>query len=171
MMPRPPRLAAWLLSCRVADDWREFVLGDLAEEFDARSAASPRAARRWYWRQALRCLASPPKTAPAARASCSAESDSTGDPFMRTFLADLRYGSRALLRAPSFTLAVVAVLALGIGANTAIFAIVNTVLLRPLPIDQPDQVVRLFHVPPQSTFPGMTRFSVSPANFYAASSC
>jgi len=40
------------------------------------------------------------------------------------------------------------------------------VLLRPLPLDEPYRVVRLFHVPPQSAFPGMTRFSVSPANFY-----
>ena len=50
---------------------------------------------------------------------------------MRTFLADLRYGVRALFRVPSFAIAIVAILALGIGANTAIFSIVNTVLLRP----------------------------------------
>jgi predicted permease len=85
---------------------------------------------------------------------------------MRTFLADLRYGFRALVRVPSFTIAVVAVLALGIGANTAIFSIVNAVLLRPLPYEEPNRLVRLFHVPPQSTFPGMRTFSVSPANFY-----
>ena len=85
---------------------------------------------------------------------------------MRTLMADVRYASRVLFRAPSFTIAVVAVLALGIGANTAIFSIVNAVLLRPLPFDEPAQVVRLFHVPPQDAFPGMPRFAVSPANFY-----
>ena len=85
---------------------------------------------------------------------------------MRTIAADLRYGLRVLLRAPSFAVAVIAVLALGIGANTAIFSIVNTVLLRPLPYDEPDRLVRLFHVPPQSTFPNMPTFSVSAANFY-----
>src|SRR3954471_5584602 len=85
---------------------------------------------------------------------------------MRTLTADVRYALRVLVRTPSFALAVVAVLALGIGANTAIFSIVNAVLLRPLPFDDPDRLVRLFHVPPQSTFPGMKRFSVSAANFY-----
>src|SRR4029450_5429052 len=85
---------------------------------------------------------------------------------MRTLFADLRYGLRVLTRTPSFTAAVVAVLALGIGANTAIFSIVNAVILLPLPLDDPGAVVRLFHVPPQDTFPGMTQFSVSPANFY-----
>jgi len=85
---------------------------------------------------------------------------------LRTLAADLRYAFRVLVRTPSFLIAVVAVLAIGIGANTAIFSIVNAVLLRPLPFDEPGRLVRLFHIPPQSTFPGLKRFSVSPANFY-----
>ena len=85
---------------------------------------------------------------------------------MRTLLADFRYALRVLVRTPSFALAVIAVLALGIGANTAIFSIVNAVLLRPLPFEEPDRLVRIFHVPPQATFPGQATFSVSPANFY-----
>src|ERR687891_2298186 len=85
---------------------------------------------------------------------------------MRTVFADLRYAFRVMSRTPSFAVAVVAVLALGIGANTAIFSIVNAVLLRPLPFEQPEGIVRLFHVPPQDTFPGMPTFAVSPANFY-----
>jgi putative ABC transport system permease protein len=81
-------------------------------------------------------------------------------------LADLRHAFRVISRAPSFAIAVVAVLALGIGANTAIFSIVNAVLLRPIPFEEPERLVRLFHTPPQSAFPGMSRFSLSPANFY-----
>ena len=85
---------------------------------------------------------------------------------MRTILSDFSLALRVLGRAPSFALAVIAVLGLGIGANTAIFSIVNAVLLRPLAFPDSDRLVRLFHVPPQSTFPGIKLFSVSPANFY-----
>src|SRR5919112_5708471 len=85
---------------------------------------------------------------------------------MRRVIADVRYAWRVLFRAPAFSIAVIAVLALGIGANTGIFSIVNAVLLRPLPFGEPDRLVRLFHVPPQDTFPGMPTFSVSAANFY-----
>jgi putative ABC transport system permease protein len=157
MTPSPPRLAERLIARRLGGDRREFVLGDLAEEFAVRASAAPAAARRWYWRQALRCLrggGAPPIITPVRRT-----------PFMRSFLADLRLSLRVFRRAPSFALAVVAVLALGIGANTAIFSLVNAVLLRPMPYPEPERLVRLFHTPPQSTFPGIMTFSISPANF------
>ena len=84
---------------------------------------------------------------------------------MRTLLSDVSHAFRVFVRAPSFAAAVVAVLALGIGANAAIFSIFNAVLLRPLPFDDANGLVRLFHTPPQTSFPGIPRFSVSPGNF------
>jgi len=57
------------------------------------------------------------------------------------------------------------IMALGIGANTAIFSIVHAVLLEPLPFRDVDRVVQVWHTPPQKSFPGMTRFAVSAANF------
>jgi len=80
---------------------------------------------------------------------------------MRTLFADLRYAFRMMSRAPSFAVAVVSVLALGIAANTAIFSIVNAVLLRPLPFEEPERLVRMF-----TKRSGGRLFELSPGKFY-----
>lgn len=84
---------------------------------------------------------------------------------MSRFLQDLRFASRHLLKSPGFTSVAILIMALGIGANTAIFSVVRAVLLEPLPFKDPERLVHVFHVPPQSSFPGMKVFAVSAANF------
>jgi putative ABC transport system permease protein len=91
--------------------------------------------------------------------------DRRGFPAIDSLLRDLRYGLRTLRKSPGFAAAGIVILGLGIGVNSAIFTVVNAVVLRPLPFADADRLVRLWHTPPQSTFPGMRTFSLSPANF------
>src|SRR5262245_25863727 len=80
-------------------------------------------------------------------------------------LQSLTQAVRVLRRNPGFTLSALAVLTLGIGANTAIFSVVNAVLLKPLPFADSDTIVTVFHVPPAAAFPGFKRFPASVANY------
>src|SRR4051812_40336514 len=89
----------------------------------------------------------------------------TAEVTMSVLAQDVRYGLRAFKKSPGFTAVTIAVLALGIGANSAIFSVVNGILLRPLPYPDSERIMEIPHVPPQDLFPGQKTFSVSPANY------
>ncbi len=81
---------------------------------------------------------------------------------MQTLLQDLRYGARMLFKKPGFTLIAILTLALGIGANTAIFSVINAALLRPLPYEESERLVVLYETNPQQ---GRDEINVSYPNF------
>jgi putative ABC transport system permease protein len=84
---------------------------------------------------------------------------------MTALIQDLKFALRLIIKNPGFAAAAMIVLALGIGANSALFSVVNTVLIRPLPYEQPDRLMQLWHTPPPKSFPGLTQFSLAPANY------
>ena len=80
---------------------------------------------------------------------------------METLLKDIRFGVRMLIKNPGFAVVAIIALALGIGATTAIFSVVNAVLLRPLPFKDPDSLMMIR----ETKLPQFPEFSVAPGNF------
>jgi predicted permease len=127
-----------------ADDLAEEIRAHLAmEEQENREAGMPREEARYA---ALRRFGNVTQTQERSREMWKWL-------WLETLLQDLRYGLRQLRRNPGFTAIVVVTLALGIGANTAIFGMVNAVLLRPLPFASPHELVSVFQTRPQDGIP------------------
>ncbi len=140
MAPRPPRFWTRILQIVVRDDEGARISGDLAEIWAARAKRDPRAANAWYRRQVVGfVLRFPVDHALRGARSVLAMGGSIQRTMKTTGLGnDARFALRGLFRAPGFTVITIGTLALGIGGTTAIFSVVNGVLLKPLPFDDPD---------------------------------
>jgi predicted permease len=140
MSRRPPRLAEWVITRTLpGGEDREVVLGDLAEEFDditGRRGEGP--ARSWYWRQVLRSIVPNLVRAWSLPLPGSVEKPPGG--VMESLLQDIRYGLRMLGRRPTFAAVGVLSLVIGIALSTVVFSLLNAVLLRPLPVRDPDSL-------------------------------
>jgi putative ABC transport system permease protein len=151
MNNRPPAIARWLVSLATEQAEREFVVDDLDELYAARRADHTRLrADVWYWNQILRSI--PPLIARRLRPRHPAHqtrmayigSGDMTEPLVSA-VYQLRHAFRRLMREPAFTLAAVATLAFGVGGNVAVFAVVEAVLLRPLPYPVADRLVIVNH--------------------------
>jgi predicted permease len=123
---------------------REFFLGDLDEMFAENR--KPGDSRRSWFREALGAV----QLVVASRRLVSKKRLNSGDSAAFEFARDVRFGLRMMTRSPGFTAVAIITLALGIGANTAIFCVADAVLFEPLPFFEPDRLMRPSLVIPAS---------------------
>ncbi len=167
LLPSPPKLPQLLIRLFVpGGEVCEGILGDLQEEYEVAAERSLRriAARRYWWsalslgsgfltesiRLGLARLR--PKRQPGARTTGNRfrgiPAPPRGDSIMKTSLQDLRYAFRTLAQRPAFTSVAVLTLALGIGATTAIFTLVEAIVISPLPFEDQNDLVVFGHTAP-----------------------
>ena len=145
----PPPLARRLLRRLLPEEVRDVLLGDLDEEFERLvvPSRSHRRARGWYWSQVIRSLPGVIRLrAQAGRRRSGPNEPVRPGRVLGQFAADFRYGLRRAMHQPSLVATVTLTLALGIGATTSVFALVQIVLLRPLPYDAADRLIAISEV-------------------------
>jgi len=149
---RPPLLIRLLVGIFVPRADREHFLGDL-EELSIRNRSARGRHRSWLWEAmgAVQLIRVPRRNRPCSRIE-------RGDSMFHELAGDIRFGLRLLARTPGFTTVAIVTIALGIGATTAIFSVVDAVLLEPLPFLEPARLMRPSLVaPPGPTGPTMYR--------------
>ena len=177
-----PRLATCFLASCLPRSATEEVLGDLEEAYRGYVASRGfSVARRWYWSQVGRFMARltwkrltdlTPRYKPRTRQSRNSPAGSAGPRNrsrttvrsahpMSTFMQDVSYAVRTLSRAPGFTAVVIVILAIGIGANVAMFSIADAVMLRSLPFADADQLIL-----GRTTYDGQVAWNVSSPDYY-----
>jgi putative ABC transport system permease protein len=140
MSAGPPVIATRLFSLLLPSELREEALDEMADLYAARLARRGRArAVLWYWRQVPGFV----WRSRMAEFGASREAGKRRSGMLSARWADIRYGVRTLSRSPAFSALAILMLALGIGANTTIFSVVRTVLLRPLPFPEVERIVEL----------------------------
>jgi len=146
----PPRILSLLFAALLPRPARAEMLGDFVERY-AQIAQSEgrRSARRWAWRQlvSLRPIALRREASAAQRAGRGTSTGRTGivgDGWREGWLSGTRQALRAIRTRPGASLTVIATVALAIGATTAVFSVVRSVLLNPLPYPDSDRLVRVF---------------------------
>lgn len=141
-----PRLARALVEWLVDPRLGETIAGDLEEIFASERAAHPMLARIAYWKRAIGLVL---RLGPhSRRAAQRIPPPPRGDGVVTMFAKDLRHGARLFIKQPAFALAAVVTLGLAIGANTLIFTMANVLVLKPLPLREPDRLGWIFATGP-----------------------
>jgi putative ABC transport system permease protein len=151
-MRSAPRLSNALLRLVARREDAEAISGDLEEMFHARAMRAGRAAAaRWHWQQVLSIA-----WARAAARETDPVLPHSRRNRMTAFRHDVAYALRSLRKQPGFAVTVVLMLALGIGANVAIFSLIHAALLKPLPFAEPDRLMMVHMTAPDFDDPAVT---------------
>ena len=150
-----PRFIRRAITVIAPPDSRDFVLDDLGEEYAERQAQyGTRRANIWLLSQTARSLGPLAVTRLHARRVARRQL-SSGDPVLTQLRDDVRYSLRVAVRRPWLSLTIIATMVLGIGATTAVFSMIDAVLLRPLAFPAPEQLVRLSSTLKNAAYPAM----------------